>query len=60
MDYPVAEHVLVATWNDFADDRTGNGPWGIADGDAPVDVEMAAYGTISAGGALAEKVSFAV
>jgi len=51
--YPAAEHVLARSWDDFSDDRSRKGPWGIGDGTAPVDVEMACHGSVAlAGGTL--------
>jgi predicted dehydrogenase len=61
MDYPVAEHILASTWSDFSDDRTRKGPWGMSDGSAAVDVEMAAQGAIAlrGGGLLTFRTSWA-
>jgi predicted dehydrogenase len=51
--YPAVEQVLARAWDDFRDDRSRKGPWGIRDGTAPVDVEMACHGAIAlVGGSL--------
>ncbi len=47
MQYPEPEWVLAATFNDFINDNSFKGPWGIPDvKDGVTDVESAAHGLI--------------
>jgi len=47
MGNPEPAHVLAQTFNDFITDGQFKGPWGIADGSGPTDVENAAHGFIT-------------
>ncbi len=48
MDYPQPAYVLARTFDDFINDRTFKGPWGIPDNEAGVtDVESSAHGCIT-------------
>ena len=46
MGYPDPAWVLGNIRSDFAGDRGFKGPWGLTDGDGPVNVEMAAHGFV--------------
>ena len=47
MDYPEPEYVLAQTFNDFIQDKSFKGPWGIPDNASGVtDVESAAHGFV--------------
>jgi predicted dehydrogenase len=47
MDYPEPEYVLAQTFDDFIQDKSFKGPWGIQDNAAGVtDVESAAHGFV--------------
>ena len=47
MDYPQPSCVLAQTFNDFIQDKTFKGPWGIPDvADGVTDVESAAHGFV--------------
>lgn len=46
MRYPNPTWVMGATNDDFANDRGFKGPWGLSDGDGPMDVETAANGLV--------------
>ena len=50
MDYPEPRHVLAQTFDDFIQDKSFKGPWGIPDvADGVTDVESAAHGFVSFG-----------
>jgi predicted dehydrogenase len=62
MDYPEPKHVLAQTFDDFIQDKSFKGPWGIPDVvDGKTDVESAAHGFVSfsTGQALSFQVSWA-
>lgn len=48
MDFPVPEWILSQTFNDFAEDRSFKGPWGISDVEKGiVDVETASHALVT-------------
>lgn len=47
MGCPQPAHVLAATFDDLITNPTFKGPWGLADGNGPTNVENAAHGFIS-------------
>ena len=62
MGYPEPAHVLGQTFDDFIDDKSFKGPWGIPDKiDGTTDVEAAAHGfvTFKTGQVLSLQVSWA-
>jgi len=62
MDYPEPEYVLAQTFNDFIQDKSFKGPWGIPDNAQGVsDVECAAHGFVrfKSGQVLSLQVSWA-
>jgi predicted dehydrogenase len=62
MDYPEPRHVLAQTFDDFIQDKSFKGPWGIPDvADGVTDVESAAHGFVSftTGQVLSFQVSWA-
>ena len=62
MGYPEPAHALGQTFNDFIDDKSFKGPWGIPDKiDGTTDVEAAAHGfvTFKTGQVLSLQVSWA-
>jgi predicted dehydrogenase len=62
MGYPEPAHVLGQTFDDFIDDKSFKGPWGIPDNaDGKTDVEAAAHGfvTFKSGQVLTMQVSWA-
>lgn len=62
MGYPEPAHVLGQTFDDFIDDKSFKGPWGIPDKiDGTTDVEAAAHGfvTFTSGQILSLQVSWA-
>ena len=62
MDYPEPEFVLAQTFNDFIQDKSFKGPWGIADVEGGVtDVENAAHGFVKfrSGQVLSLQISWA-
>ena len=62
MDYPEPRHVLAQTFDDFIQDKSFKGPWGIPDVvDGKTDVESAAHGFVSfsTGQVLSFQVSWA-
>ena len=62
MGYPEPAHVLGQTFNDFIEDKSFKGPWGIPDRVGGVtDVENAAHGfvTFKTGQVLTLQVSWA-
>lgn len=62
MGYPEPAHVLGQTFDDFIDDNSFKGPWGIPDKiDGVTDVEAAAHGfvTFQSGQVLSMQVSWA-
>ena len=62
MDYPEPRHVLAQTFDDFIQDKSFKGPWGIPDvADGKTDVESAAHGFVSfaTGQVLSFQVSWA-
>lgn len=62
MDYPEPAHVLGQTFNDFIQDKSFKGPWGIPDREGGVtNVENAAHGfiTFKSGQVLTLQVSWA-
>ena len=62
MDYPEPQHVLAQTFDDFIQDKSFKGPWGIPDvADGVTDVESAAHGFVSfsTGQVLSFQVSWA-
>jgi predicted dehydrogenase len=62
MGYPEPAHVLGQTFDDFIDDKSFKGPWGIPDKiDGTTDVEAAAHGfvTFKTGQVLSMQVSWA-
>ena len=62
MGYPDPQHVLAQTFNDFIENKSFKGPWGIPDvADGVTDVESAAHGFIrfTTGQVLSYQVSWA-
>jgi len=62
MDYPEPEYVLAQTFDDFIQDKSFKGPWGLPDNAAGVtDVESAAHGFVrfKSGQVLSLQVSWA-
>ena len=62
MDYPEPAYVLAQTFNDFINDKSFKGPWGIPDvADGVTDVENAAHGfvTFKTGQVLSLQISWA-
>ena len=62
MDYPEPTHVLSQTFDDFIQDKSFKGPWGIPDvADGVTDVESAAHGfvTFVTGQVLSFQISWA-
>jgi len=62
MDYPEPTHVLAQTFDDFIEDKSFKGPWGIPDvADGVTDVESAAHGFVrfATGQVLSFQVSWA-
>jgi predicted dehydrogenase len=62
MGYPEPAHVLGQTFDDFIEDKSFKGPWGIPDNlDGTTDVESAAHGfvTFKTGQVLSMQVSWA-
>ena len=62
MGYPEPKHVLANTFDEFIDDKSFKGPWGIPDQeDGVTDVEAAAHGfvTFATGQVLSLQVSWA-
>ena len=62
MDYPNPAHVLAQTFDDFIEDKSFKGPWGIPDvADGVTDVESAAHGfvTFDTGQVLSFQISWA-
>ena len=62
MGYPDPQHVLAQTFNDFIENKSFKGPWGIPDvADGVTDVESAAHGFIrfTTGQILSYQVSWA-
>ncbi|MBU1202748.1 Gfo/Idh/MocA family oxidoreductase [Patescibacteria group bacterium] len=47
MGYPKPKHVLGQTFNDFMDDPSRRGPYGVPNGDGVTDVESSAHATIT-------------
>ncbi len=62
MDYPDPDYVLAQTFDDFIQDKSFKGPWGIPDAeDGTTDVEAAAHGFIrfKSGQVLSFQISWA-